>query len=51
MKTYRYKDKNGNWVRSIYPKPSEIDELIAEGIIFLAVLGGIIIWLLFFKGE
>lgn len=46
MKTYRYKDSDGNWVRSIYPKPSEEVELAANGFIFL-LLVGIALYVLF----
>ena len=38
MKTYRYKDNNGNYVKSIFPKPTEKEEMMAEGIIGLICL-------------
>ena len=47
MKTYRYKDNNGNWVRSIYPKPTAEEEVIVNGIIgsvVLLILIGLLIY-------
>ena len=38
MKTYRYKDNNGNYVRSLFPKPTQEEEMMAEGIIGLICL-------------
>ena len=37
-KIYRYKDSDGNLVKSIYPKPTEDIEIIANGIISLGVI-------------
>jgi len=46
MKTYRYKNNNGNWISSIYPKPSKNVGITANGIISLIILIGMIIFLI-----
>ena len=35
MKIYRYKNSNGDWIRSISPKPTKEEKELAEGIIGL----------------
>lgn len=44
MKTYRYKDRNGNWVKSIYPKSSKKIEAISDIMVFIA-LCFFVLWL------
>jgi len=46
MKTYRYKNNNGAWIKSIYPKPTESEEIMANGIISLMILIGFIYFLI-----
>ena len=46
MKIYKYKDKNGDWVNSVYPKPTEKIKEIANGIIALMILVGMILFLI-----
>ena len=46
MRTYRYKNDNGDWIKSIYPKPTENEEIIANGIITSTILVGLIYFLI-----
>ena len=46
MKIYRYKDSNGVFIKSLYPKPTKEIETTANGIISICVLIIIIIILI-----